>query len=144
MYDVQPTSDFGFICLGFSHEANADYWLLKLDSNGCMGNYCGLTDTNCFYRPYPDCEDTVGISEVTNMEVQDVRLLVYPNPVNDKLTILNNYEHLFIYDCMGRKIMNLQNPQNNNSIDISDLSTGIYYLTVSNHNSTINTKFIKQ
>jgi len=132
-YDVQPTRDSGFICLGFSHGVNQDFWLLKLDSLGCMGDYCGLTDTNCYYKPYPNCEDdTVGVGGVASIEYQDLRLKVYPNPANDVVYFYptSKYaaiEQVRIYDAQGRMVAEQQRTK---SLNITHVAPGIYFYEV--------------
>ncbi len=59
---------------------------------------------------------------------------VYPNPAHSQLMItLSNVAHssavpATIYDCFGRKAMVLSLTNGNNTVDVSHLATGVYYL----------------
>ncbi len=134
LFDVQPTRDGGFVCLGETAETNhSDFWLLKVDSLGCMGDYCGLTDTNCYYKPYPNCEDdTVDVGEVASIAYQDIRLRVYPNPANEVVYFhpTSKYaavEQIRLYDTQGRMVLQKKYAGN---LSIAHLATGIYYYEV--------------
>jgi len=133
LYDVQLTSDSGFICIGTTYNVYQDFWLLKLDSLGCMGDYCGLTDTNCYYKPYPNCEDdTVGVGGGASIEYQDLRLKVYPNPANDVVYFYptSKYaaiEQVRIYDAQGRMVAEQQRTK---SLNITHVAPGIYFYEV--------------
>jgi len=146
---VTATSDGGVIATGNVAGISSDYWLLKLDSNGCVGNYCGLTDTSCYYQPFP-CDtiiDTcpippcVGIDERLN----GVAFKLYPNPANDKLIVeyelsgdINQVE-LVIYSMLGKleKRISLDNPSDRITLSTSDLSSGVYLYNLVSQNAVI-------
>lgn len=69
------------------------------------------------------------------------KIRIYPNPSSDYLQISNlQGEHiLLIYNLLGEKLKEVKYSENN-PIDISDLSNGIYFLRTEN-NQTL--KFIK-
>lgn len=54
-------------------------------------------------------------------------LRLYPNPASEKVYFkgLDNYTEVSVYDVFGRLI--LKNKTNENSLDISELESGIYY-----------------
>jgi hypothetical protein len=74
--------------------------------------------------------DVVGISD---FEEENNRIIIYPNPVNNLLQI-KNYElqmrEIEIYDIVGQKLSNYQ--LIDDSIDISYLSAGLYFLKIGN------------
>ena len=84
----------------------------------------------------------------TNMKVkekQEQNFKVYPNPATNIIYIKNlknNYNStFFIYDHLGRLITTSSNDE---KLDISRLSKGVYYIHIKNDNqSTTNLKFIK-
>jgi len=87
--------------------------------------------------------------DVTSMnENLSPSLLIYPNPVLNKLFIksFNNLEEykVSITDITGKcvKNMEIQNPAN--GIDAEELLPGIYFLTIRNSNEIYNYKFIKK
>ncbi|MDP2236570.1 MAG: T9SS type A sorting domain-containing protein [Bacteroidales bacterium] len=68
----------------------------------------------------------VGISETENLLIS-----VYPNPVVEKMTL--NYmgnvkETAFLYDVSGNKIASFEITPGNNTIDVSSLSNGVYFI----------------
>ncbi len=58
------------------------------------------------------------------------RFLVYPNPAENQITFqLENKQKgiVYLYDVLGQNILTKEIYENNNSIDIQNLSNGIYY-----------------
>jgi len=72
-------------------------------------------------------------------------LKLFPNPAANKinLTIANNIsvDSIYIYDVFGRSI---EVSINNNSLDISFLTSGVYTLSIETTLGRINKKFIKK
>jgi hypothetical protein len=68
---------------------------------------------------------------------------IYPNPADNFLYIseLNNFD-CEIYDLNGKLI--IKNRSNGNSIDISELNSGMFYLKVISNNFTFSRVFIKR
>ncbi len=77
---------------------------------------------------------------------------VYPNPTTDQLTIdIPNISvpvldalALSIFNNMGQKVKQLDNVSANQTININDLSAGMYYLTLSTAGVTSGIKFYKK
>jgi hypothetical protein len=71
---------------------------------------------------------------------------IYPNPVQDKLTITNtkNIENIVIYNALGQLLRQFTINNSQLSIDVSDLPKGIYTLKVQDINGVITTQqFLK-
>jgi len=84
---------------------------------------------------------TLGIEDV----LLNNNLSIYPNPASDFITIkLNNSdkEKIQIYDIMGRLVKEVS-ISNNQKLDISKLSSGVYFVRLNNNKSSTH-KFIKQ
>ena len=89
--------------------------------------------------------DDVAIVETDNYP----SLQIYPNPVNDKLTI-TNYEggEVTIYDVMGRRVAavetgrapSLQTTSPETAIDVSNLPSGMYFIKIGEKTA----KFVKE
>lgn len=85
--------------------------------------------------------------EVAGIEdgMQDM-ISIYPNPVSNLLFIENNgsmqYDHAEITDVSGRVIKNtaIEGSQQNNSVDLSSLPAGMYFLKLINENAIIAVK----
>jgi hypothetical protein len=96
--DSRATKDGGIILTGatFSIHDNEDYWLVKLDSFGCLSPGCQLHD---------------GIVDLTQPK-QHLGLNIYPNPVFDKATLVieNSSDYrgesasVVIYDVLGCEV----------------------------------------
>ncbi len=84
------------------------------------------------------------LSSIDNKSLTDV--LLYPNPVNDFLTIKLPYytnAEASIYNILGKKIMNKSFSGVSNQIDISNLKSGIYLVNITSENSSVTKKVVK-
>ncbi len=83
-----------------------------------------------------------------NQNEKSTRFLVYPNPTNSMITIINSnkvsiYE-IIITDVNGRIVERLQQEfLNDATIDISKLNRGVYFLEVISNGLTTTQKIIK-
>ncbi len=72
---------------------------------------------------------------------------IYPNPVKETLHIfsfnLRSVDSISIFNSVGQIVKNILNPTNL-SINVSDLSQGIYYLNITSENIKTSHKFIKE
>jgi hypothetical protein len=89
------------------------------------------------------CVKTLGedIEELTSS------VNIYPNPVSDKLYIKTEaeIEEVVVYDVYGR-VQNLRNSETQklrNSIDVTDLNSGVYFVKVRTENGNIVKRIIK-
>jgi hypothetical protein len=75
------------------------------------------------------------------------KISIYPNPANDKITIQNLDENtsnsIEIFDISGPVVIN-QTIQKDNSIDVSNLASGLYIVKVSNSSGALVSKLIKE
>ena len=71
---------------------------------------------------------------------------MFPNPTTSRLNISaqNPIKSAVIYNLLGKQIMNLEINKNNESIDVSNLSSGIYLIKYSINNVFATAKFIKE
>lgn len=93
--------------------------------------------------------DTFTVSTV--LSVQDFNksgLSMFPNPVLDHVSIANNeniqintYE---VVDINGRKLINKKYDPNNNLIDLSNLTKGIYFIQLDTEKGILSKKIIKE
>ena len=71
----------------------------------------------------------VGVQEVSH----NTHMTVYPNPAVDQLNItLNQNADIVIYNIMGQNVMNIEGHVGANSINISELNAGIYFINAGN------------
>jgi hypothetical protein len=87
--------------------------------------------------------------EVLNTaEVKDIELLevvMYPNPTSHMLNITaaSTIKNIIIYNITGKKVMSLSINKNTDSIDISNLLSGVYFVNYQLGNTSGVEKFIK-
>ena len=86
---------------------------------------------------------SVGINTLLAKDVN-----VYPNPAENTLFVdINNTDtkiSLLIFDCFGRLLFKKTELELKNSISLQHLSSGIYFVEITNGEQSIRTKFIKQ
>ena len=101
------------------------------------GEYRIYTD---FQLPTPDLSATmyIGIEE----DLTDITLSVYPNPTKDYISI-NSNEHIItvdVYSLNGKRIIHKQQPTQ--TIDLSQISPGVYILQVETAHKTYSRKIM--
>jgi hypothetical protein len=88
-------------------------------------------------------DTTLGISDIPANE----KIKLYPNPVSTILTIDNpftsNYQ-LKVINQLGQTVLEQSQNTSSISLDVADLSRGLYFLTITSaDNKTQTIKFIK-
>lgn len=82
-----------------------------------------------------------------NREISDHEIIsLYPNPVRNNLNYKSSIDKPIIfeiYDVLGRKLITLPEAVPSGTIDISYLSSGIYFLKTTSDSTTQLKKFIK-
>ena len=71
---------------------------------------------------------------------------MYPNPTSSRLTISaqSTIKSAAIYNLLGKEVINLEINKNSESIDVSNLSSGMYLIKYTIENATGTAKFIKE
>jgi hypothetical protein len=90
---------------------------------------------------YYNQEPVIGVEETPDVKTD---LMIYPNPVNNNFSFLNNnkYDNYIIFNQLGQKIT--EGKINEIEIEFSDKPQGVYYLMVYDLNGNSNRiKFIK-
>lgn len=107
------------------------------DAAYSTANWTDVDGTSSFSN---DCNYGLGIGE-TNL---DQNITVYPNPSTTQINIEINEQILSatIIDALGNKINT--NLHANNSIDVSTLSRGVYFLQVETTSGVISKRFVKK
>ena len=80
-------------------------------------------------------------------EMTSTSLLVYPNPVNDRLYVETDTETLTveIYDVYGRlQDYKTTRLQGNVAVDVKDLNSGVYFVKVVTRNGEVVKRFVKK
>ena len=90
------------------------------------------------------------VSDETSITEENISFDIYPNPVNDRLYIetqtLTQTLTIEIYDVYGRiqKLRNSETQKLRNSIDVSNLKSGVYFVKVVTENGEAVQRFIKK
>ncbi len=109
-----------------------------------------VTGTNSF-----GCTNTATISQFVNACVglkENSKLnesfYIYPNPAEDIFTIhsLNSIEEVTITDMVGKRIKhyNFENSIIESAIDLSNIPSGVYFVTIKSNATKATVKIIKQ
>jgi len=75
-------------------------------------------------------------------DVSALGIAVYPNPTHDVLSIDTRLDiQIEVHDLMGKLLIKTENV---NRLDLSDLSNGLYNLSIIHENKRYNKQIIKQ
>jgi hypothetical protein len=150
---LSKTNPRGYESFGFG--GDSCWWMILAD--GCLtadkyikglgGPYYSCTQAFCLGGAerklvyYKKVGDTWGspllITRISDISIAK-NIMIYPNPAKSNINITfsnNNYQdsYLYIYDVQGR-LQNVKHLVSNNSlINISDLSSGIYILYITDN-----------
>lgn len=118
---------FGDTAQSFIASVSGNY-AVEITQNGC-------TDTSA-------CENII-ISGLNYLD-REQGLIIYPIPSKDRINLITklNKGTIEIIDIIGKPIKSY--PSILKSVDISELSSGIYFLKIITEKGTITSKFIKQ
>jgi len=111
-------------------------------------NPCEWLNPECETHKYYFNEDDDEIESRESHSAEKKESLLFPNPVGDILNVvltepqLNN--NMVLSDAMGRQITNYEYSDTENlEINVSSLTPGLYYLSISNDTKTELLKFVK-
>jgi hypothetical protein len=121
-YSLTPITDGFLICADGKDstraKGDADAWLIKTDTNGCI---------------IPNCNAKDGIVQIINPEKV---FTVYPNPAQNEINVSSinvtqKIENLAVYNMQGQLLKSINTRANNQqTINIEDLANGNYLLII--------------
>lgn len=78
-----------------------------------------------------------------SFEINSNSILVYPNPATDVVNVKTNQtiKKITVFNVNGQKVLNVANQS---QINIANLLTGMYFLSIKTNQSTQNIKILKQ
>jgi Secretion system C-terminal sorting domain/Bacterial Ig domain/Metallo-peptidase family M12 len=120
----------------------------------------GLTGTDFFHYTvfdpaggtdfgavYVNVSNTLGIDDV---KLANIKVDLFPNPVNDIINLsfsenkISSNTSVIIYNSLGKTIKTVKISSPKDSIDVSTLLAGVYYLKIVENNATLkNISFVK-
>ncbi len=116
--------DAGTVYIGFKYISN--------DGDGCNWSIDNITVT----------ASSNGGGEPTDIETASREVLVYPNPAQDYINVASyGQKTVTITDLTGKVVKTLNTSAN--IIDVSDLQSGVYTITITNSSDTYSAKFLK-
>ena len=97
-----------------------------------------------------DSKEEVIKSETFTDQIGNNSILIYPNPATSVITVeINGLEEnkgdiIFLYDQTGRLVQTLSVVTYNNTLDLSNLPAGIYFMVIKLKNGITKWSIIKQ
>lgn len=137
IFNVDPSSNYYIESLGGSEGLFTPYFEPNYGGFFCISeNDTNLWGTECNYF-------FVGMKEQ-----QELKLSLYPNPAEDKITIEDAGEtigsKLAIGNIEGQQLISRQIAEPKMKIDISNLPCGVYFVRLTSDRTVQVVKFIKQ
>ncbi len=105
-------------------------------------------DTLMYFCEGTDAFDALILSNPANGidEYRSKSASVFPNPCSNQLTLQGvepkEFEAIYLYDCSGRFLQ--ERSTENTTIDVSDLSPGVYLLTLTTSTDRFSFRFCKK
>ena len=89
------------------------------------------------YKPVWGTCPSLGIDDLNQLDIS-----VYPNPTSDTVYINSSSSQLkvVVFDILGKQVLN---KPNTNSVDVSSLSKGVYFIKVSDGINSSTKRFVK-
>ncbi|MBO4653915.1 MAG: thiol protease/hemagglutinin PrtT [Bacteroidales bacterium] len=135
-----------FVCDGY--DAN-NYFHFNMGWGGSYNGFYAIGNLNAQYNfssshgavahIRPLAGGTEGVDE------NGMRLVVYPNPVDDQLVVeCEGAQEVFLYDMMGQKVAEVRETAEKCSINLSGLASGTYFVKVVGTHGTSVRKVLKR
>lgn len=106
-----------------------------------------LPNTNTLYYRL-QIVDKDGTSQFSNIQTvninEKVSFIIFPNPAKKQVTIKGNYNKIEITDNLGKAVLKkvFDNKQTQTTLDISQLTKGIYYINCTRNDNNTTEKLI--
>lgn len=110
------------------------------------GNGATVTLNGYAYQSTPNTPikaGNKGYSSLLDSKSKNISVSIYPNPASEIVNInsVKQVDKVEIYNALGQIVLS---DVANNSVNISSLSKGVYYMTVVVENEIVTTKFVKR
>lgn len=145
-FDFSDTSGIKYYQIIFSEGGIGGYsWEFSVDT-GCSTELLG----SGFFGYYDSLPEPANcnILNISNYIIPNQEMKIYPNPSFDFVTIetsdFQNIGHLSIFNLNGQEVITCQIIKNTCKIDISHLSSGIYFVKLTNDRKVEVGKIIKE
>jgi hypothetical protein len=112
--------------------------IVASQTDGMTGTFVQSDDTDWTDNYYVgltyNLMELFGIDGVEEAPVSNnTQISVYPNPANGQVSVtLNNSAEVTVYNIMGQTVMTVEGHSGVNTLDISNLTSGIYFINAGN------------
>lgn len=151
---VYQANNCSAITPGSDIVGNDDDFTCITSSLNSFAQFQGIGGTTYYIRVggFDNGEFGNGVILVTHpqaniAEVQLNNFELYPNPTRGKLEIqfeVASQREIMIHDQSGRLVHTSQSKSNKESLDVANLESGIYLITVAENNNKVTRKFVKE
>jgi hypothetical protein len=133
-YSGYPNGNWRVEALGF----NCSPTLRLASNNNSVQNLVMRSSSNTV-KP-------VSITGIDKKSANDFDLTLYPNPTNETLNVICKVKNakLYVTDMLGKKVMQVNTENDVTSIDVNQLSNGIYFLNANTAAGLVTKKFVVQ
>jgi hypothetical protein len=147
---VRWKTDFNNISTGYYNEVNSIPAQIPAEVDfynfGFAGNTVAATYVIDDFKVQATAEDD--LLSVDDLTIQSINVSLFPNPVNDVLTLQTNssVKEVTIFNTLGQDVFtNNSSFVGENDMDVSNLDTGMYIINITtNDGRTITKKFLKE
>jgi hypothetical protein len=118
-------------------------WPTAPDGNGSYLQLISTSLDNNLASSWEASTTSLAVNEVNN---DNSMVMIFPNPTNHLLTIssMKNIDYIEILDVSGKQLIATEVNSNETSMDISILSSGIYFVKVYNEFGIKTEKLVKE
>lgn len=106
--------------------------------------FAGTYGSGVWMLPLSELSEATSISKFTTNNDPDLR--IFPNPGDGKITIsgMNNIQSVLVADIHGKTVFSITDFSNNmsNTIDLSNLNMGIYFINITQEGKVFNYKIV--
>ena len=136
---IQLTTDFMFQYTEFAYLQAAvvhNRLVIAAMADGMPGTFVQDDDHDSSDNLYQGLTyelDEIFVDDAVQEVSYDTHMTLFPNPAVDQLNVtLNQSAGIVIYNIMGQAVMNLEGHLGANSINISELNAGVYFISAGN------------
>lgn len=147
--NIISTSDPDLLYYAFRIGNNSQLTSICVDNgeqnNLSYGNFSYNTSGNVVVYTGPTCSTVVQVMDVTDF-ANETQFVLFPNPTSDAISIesTDSFEIISIYTTLGQLVKTVRNQlQNSITINVSELKTGTYFLSIETDKGKSTQKFIK-
>jgi len=122
-----------------AHGAGAGRSDPKTGDPGDYPQYFGPQGDVLYVFNYVRCVRGTGLISINEGSVINIKLYIYPNPAQDKLTLSsdNELKTISVYNTFGDKLISQSANEKTTTINISHLAAGIYFVNVRTVNGIV-------